>query len=570
MPNARIAVDRLFRLALHPATLLAVSCVGLFALGNAENQWLSVPFALAGLALVAGLVFVLSARPAFSIYLGWLVIGILTVVSAIKYRMKGFSLHFFDAVFVAKDPEIYRFLFSSYLYLILPVIVLLGLGLAVAVMLYRKDRKLGWRFSVRASVPLAAAVLLPLTFPAEAVVDGQFYYMRGRHSSSFFVSLLDAQHLLTRTEFEKRLMAKKPQQPFSDMVDCKAATGRPDIFVVLSESQSDPGYFPQIAGGKDLLRKFAPGIGETRPLSVETFGGGTWISNLMLMTGLSSNDFGWRSPYLTVSLEEKVAGALPQILAQCGYRTVALMPMGYSFVNEGPFLSSIGFETVIDMNAMGAETYHLRDDFYYRAAEEFIARHRKEDGRPLFFEIQTMFPHSPYQERLVPDVAVPGEPFHEDAGVNEYLRRMAIARGDFQAFLDARKAQAGERGAVVLEFGDHQAFVTKPFIDELAGADALSRPASLAYKTYYSVTAFNHPMRSELPRFEALDIGYLGATFLDVAGLPLSPMMADLLRLRDLCKGAFYTCAARDQLDTHLRRRVDSGLLDVVPVAVVE
>ncbi|MDF3215038.1 MULTISPECIES: hypothetical protein [Mesorhizobium] len=245
-----------------------------------------------------------------------------------------------------------------------------------------------------------------------------------------------------------------------------------------------------------------------------------------------------------------------------------MTPMDFSFVNEGPFLKSIGFETVLDIKDIAAPFYHLRDNFYYQAAEAFIARHHREDGRPLFLEIQTMFPHSPYEGRMEPGLKVEGEPFSGDFQANEYLRRMAVARGDFQDFLDKRQADAGERGAVVLEFGDHQSSATKPFVEAIAGDDALATPGSLAYRTFYTLTTFNHPLRHPMPDLAPLDIGFLSASLLDAAGLPMSPVMADLVRLRDHCGGRFHGCQDRAEVDAHLRRRVDSGLLHLFPEAV--
>ena len=444
----------------HPLALAVVSLAGVFAADRAEHEWLSVPFSLALVAALAGLLFLASGRLAFSVYTAWMGIAFVTVVSAIKFRMKGFSLHFYDAVFVSRDPEVYRFLLGSYLYLILPVVIVLALGIAAATLLFRIDRKAGWPVSARVLVMPVLVVLVPLTFPAEASKDRYFYYMQGRHMSAFFVSLLDLRNLVVEPAFEKRLQAVAPQPPFTDTVDCGDRAKLPDVFFVLSESQSDPGNFPQIGNGAGFLQRFAPGAGTPHPMQVETFGGGTWITNLSLMTGLSATDFGWRSPYLTMTLQDEVAGALPEVLARCGYRTVVMTPMDYTFVNEGPFLKSIGFETVLDIKYIAAPFYHLRDDFYYHAAEAFIARHRKEDGRPLFLEIQTMFPHSPYEGRMEPELKVAGEPFSGDFQVNEYLRRMAVARGDFQDFLDDREADATRtrrRGARIRRpsvFGD--------------------------------------------------------------------------------------------------------------------
>ncbi|MBZ9739473.1 MULTISPECIES: sulfatase-like hydrolase/transferase [unclassified Mesorhizobium] len=560
-------LQKLLRLLCHPLMLVVVSLAGILAAGRVEHEWLSVPFSLALVAVVAGTLFLATSRLAFSAYLAWMIVGVLTLISAIKFRMKGFSLHFYDTVFVSRDPEVYRFIVGSYLHLILPVVMALALGIAAAILIFRADRKLGWPVSVRAVVLAVLVTLVPLTFPAEASKDRYFYYMQGRHMSAFFVSLMDLRNLVVEPAFEQRLQAVVPQPPFADTVDCGDRATLPDIFFVLSESQSDPANFPQIARGAGFLQHFAPKAGEAHPMQVETFGGGTWITNLSLMTGLSATDFGWRSPYLTITLQDKVAGALPEILARCGYRTAVMTPMDFTFVNEGPFLRSIGFETILDIKDIAAPFYHLRDDFYYHAAEAFIAKHRQEDARPLFLEIETMFPHSPYEGRMEAELKVEGEPFSDDFQAGEYLRRMAIARGDLQAFLERREAEAGERGAVVLEFGDHQSSATKPLVDAIAGEDALARPDSLAYRTFYTLSTFNHPLRHPMPDTAPLDVAFLSASLLDAAGLPMSPMMADLVRLRDHCSGRFHGCRDRAAVDAHLRKRVDSGLLHLFPQA---
>ena len=154
-----------YRLICHPAVLIVVSVAGAIFARDAENEWLSVPFALAVTATVAGLMFVWSGRPAFSILLGWMTVGLLTVISATKYKMKGFSLHCYDLVFLATDPEVSRFLVSTYQTLVLPVLLALGMVIAVAVLLFRADRKSGRPASVRALVMPALLASVALTFP---------------------------------------------------------------------------------------------------------------------------------------------------------------------------------------------------------------------------------------------------------------------------------------------------------------------------------------------------------------------------------------------------------------------
>ncbi len=559
----RAFVGLAWRIASHPAFLLLVFAAGIYFAYEADNAWEPVPMAMGIAGIIVSLLFLITARPAFSVYVGWMAIAVLTLVSAIKYKMKGFSLHYYDAWFFGSDPEIYRFLVQSFLHLLIPVAIALLIAIAAGVLLFRSDRRSRLGFFWR-TVPLAASAALAFaTVPDEAVKNRFFYYMQGRHMTASFVSLMDLGNLLRPNELEQRLAGSTPLVGVSSKAECELEAARPDIFMVLSESAVDPSIFPQIAGGEGFLQRYAPDAGKVHPMSVETFGGGTWITNLSVHTGLSATDFGWRSPYLTLMLQDKVGGSLPQVLAACGYRTVVLTPMQRSFVNEGPFLESIGFETIIDKDDIQAPYYHLRDEFYFKAAEAFIARHRAEDGRPLFLEIQTMFPHSPYQEKLLPELAVSGEPFSKDPEVAEYLRRLAVQRQDFQAFLEHRKLEPTKRGSVVLEFGDHQSFVTKPYVDELAGADAMGQPNSLAYRTYYTVTPFNFKMREAMPE-TGMDVGFIGASFLKAAGLPMSPMMRDLVALRDRCGGRYHTCENRAAVDRHLRAREDAGLLDLI------
>ena len=552
----RISFARMARAIVSPVLAVAALLVALLALPLSENNLLSIPFGATVIVGLSLLTFLWSRRIAFSIYSALAIVAIVTIVSALKYKLKGFSLHFYDAVAMAGDAEMYRFLLSSYLHVVGPVLVAAFAAIGLLALLYRLDRPRALPLRVRAMLVAAPAVLLPLTLPNEAVANQRyFYYLLGRHTTAFFVSLLDVGNLFGRSDLEARLAQMPPEPAFSGAADCGSGD-RPDVFLVLAESQTDPTIFPQIASAETIAAGMEAAAGPLQPLQVETFGGGTWISNLSLMTGLSATDFGWRSPYLTISLENGVKASLPEIFARCGYRTAAILPLDYSFVNEGPFLSSIGFETVLDKDDIGASHYHLRDSFYLDAAAAFAARHRAEDGRPLFLLIQTMFAHSPYNERMEPDLQPQAAALDADPEVDEYLRRMAIANNDLGAFMRATVG-GEERRSVMVTFGDHQAFVTKPFVEALAGENALADPTSLAYRTFYAIAGAEPAAADAAP----IDIAFLGNRVLEAAGLGGNDLFRDLARLERLCGGRFHLCPHRSEIDRHLKRRVDSGML---------
>ena len=351
-------------------------------------------------------------------------------------------------------------------------------------------------------------------------------------------------------------------EPFAAAGACETTGPKPDLFVVLSESQTDLSRLDQYGIGQQFSERFKSADGKHRKLRVETFGGGTWISNFSLMTGLSSLEFGWRAPYLTTALEGKVHQSLATELSRCGYRTAVLMPMDYGFVNEGPFLESIGFDEILDYDRIGASEYAHKDRFYFEAARAFIEEHRRTDGRPLFLQVQTMFAHSPYSDNLAeadPESSSESGIFELD----EYVRRVAQSQRDFRWFLDQSEREKTSHPAIIVEFGDHQSFATREIMTKLNPDFALYELGSSAYLTYFTVHGIGTKVDMRPFDFTSLDIAYLGVSLIEAAGLDKSPMFSDLAALRDRCEGKMYFCEDRTAVNRHLKKRIASNYLTI-------
>jgi hypothetical protein len=203
----------------------------------------------------------------------------------------------------------------------------------------------------------------------------------------------------------------------------------------------------------------------------------------------------------------------------------------------------------------------MRDFNYFDFAEKFIREHRRKDTRPLFVEIQTIFPHAPYDIAEVPEADLPASSFSADAKANEYVRRVSMARADLGKFLDYLKASPGDRGSVVAEFGDHQGEATRDFAFDLAGGpQAFADFHSIIYRTYFAIHAFGVTLDLGNIRPEE-DIPYLAARLIEAAKLPTSPMFRDLIRLSNACSGRFHRCDKRAEIDLHLKKRQNAGML---------
>ncbi|MGB7431815.1 MAG: sulfatase, partial [Ahrensia sp.] len=120
-----------------------------------------------------------------------------------------------------------------------------------------------------------------------------------------------------------------------------------------------------------------------------------------------------------------------------------------------------------------------------------------------------------------------------------------------------------DRPFVVLEFGDHQTLAARTLADEQHGGNSLADPDSSAYVTHYTLHSHNFKMEHKYFNRRQLDIGFLGVSFMQAIGVPLSPMYQDLADLRDQCGGRYSDCEDRQSVDKHLKRRINSGMLSL-------
>lgn len=547
----------MFRFFTRRSVALALSALGVSLFVLLERDHASVPFALAVVATLTVLLFSFTRRVHASLLMSWGIVFLVAAISLTKQRLMGFNAHVFDLLTFGTDRESLLFVFSNYWKTLLPLpLVLLVVAWCVRG-LFRADRPLAisprWRFAT--FVP--AVALLLATYPRDPGDHG--YYMGGHFASAFFVSLADASFLFEGIDLTREVAASEMLSEFDDVQTCGEMSSAPDVYVVHMESMFPPSLYSDWKyGGRDGY--LAHETSDWKPLRVETFAGASWTTTFALMTGLPAIDFGWMRPYLPIFMAGKVKNSLPLMMAACGYRTLAVMPTRYEMVNEGPFLKSIGFQEVYDRDDVGANSSHARDKIFYDFTTKLISEHRAtNDPRPLFVFLQTMTTHGPYDQTIEPEEAVAGMPFGNAPDVDEFLRRMTLARQDYAPFLASVDEKKGKGGAVVLEYGDHQPSVSQVSADLATDSPAAADWNSVLYETYYDVHAFGREIKT-LPSM-TMDVGFLGATLAEAAGLPNNDAQRALLMLRDRCIGSYHSCPDKTLVWNHLSRLVASDLL---------
>ena len=156
-----------------------------------------------------------------------------------------------------------------------------------------------------------------------------------------------------------------------------------------------------------------------------------------------------------------------------------------------------------------------------------------------------------------------GEPREPLWYKHEYLRRLSIAKLDYE-HLRAELARRfpGERFLLV-RYGDHQPMATRMllgFDDGTEAEDVAIDRNSIGFITFFAVNGVNFaPERYTSPPI--LDVPYLGTVLLEASGLPLSDAYKGRQRLKELCAGHSFDCPRRDLvLDFH-RQLLDAGLV---------
>ena len=490
------------------------------------------------------------------------IIGIVATVAWAKHRAIDMALHAYDVVFYLSSWSTIGFLWRDFRsYVIALIAALLATAMAAAVA-YRFDTK-----RVRRRTAFVAAVLLTIVSVGAAFVKGERrhtqYYWNGFHISSFYSSWAETIETLWRGQLIEAARSASGAH-FAVPTECVTPTKPPHIILIHEESVVPPGHFPTLQYDHDVDRLFVSHDGKEHRLRAETYGGASWLTEFSVLTGLSTQSFGGMSQFVQPLMAGKLRDTLPETLGRCGYRNVVFYPLTRNFVSNAKFYASVGLKEMFDADDQGAKTNNERDQFYFGNALDEMSRHLQKSRQPLFTMIFTMATHSPYDTTYMPEIDVPGGGPGTDPEMSEYLRRLAMARIDYDELRrEIVRRFPGERFLIV-HYGDHHPIATRSLLglDNKLDAEDISLPLeSPGFVTYYAVDGINYKP-PELPAVETLDVPYLPLVILDAARLPLSDSFRERQRMLTACNGRYYTCEPHDAVLAFHRRMIDSGLIE--------
>jgi phosphoglycerol transferase MdoB-like AlkP superfamily enzyme len=554
------------RQELRPATAWIV--VGLLAAIIGRHFWrdegelANILFAVAVTVGLVATVTLITRRALFSTVLVAALVALIVAAASVKRATMNMVVHAYDLVFYLSSWSTVSYLWSDQRRYILASIAAVLIVALCAWVAYRLD---GTRVARRWSALLLAVFVVLAWYGAYSKGERrhmQFYYSN-LYVSSFYASWGETVEALWRGALLEAAPRAGATTPFIIPSRCDPAARPPHIILINQESVVQPSLFPTLRYDQSVDPFFQSDDRSLHKLRVETYGGASWLTEFSLLAGVSTHSLGGMRQFVQTFTQNKLKDTLPQVLSRCGYRNVVFYPLLKNFVSNDRFYNSIGLTEIFDLKAQGAKSAQERDRFYFDNAMEEMDRHFKASRRPLFTFIQTMSAHWPYDFKYEPEVDVPGGAPGTEPEMHEYLRRVSIAKMDYDHLTAELHRRFPHERFLIVHYGDHHPMATRTLLgykDETQAEDVVLDQDSIGFVTYYAARGINYRM-PVLPPYDPLDVAYLGTLILDLAGLPLSDSHRERKRLMSLCRGRYYDCSRRDEILLFHRRLIDSGVM---------
>ena len=545
----RVRVLRIFALLAFAA---------LFVFGPlTEHTWPERIFAATLVLLAALAVLFATARIAFALLVAALVFGAIEIAAVLKFIYLTTPVLAPDLeYFINRDTIGVIARYPSLLGASVAAVVLIPLLLIVAFFgdtpALLKYRPRAERAAVRTLGTAAAAALLVASLlpagPFWAVFNKPMWITINDRSfiTDFFTSFNDT--VVTRPDIPATIDRKtswKLERPLL------APAAKPDVVAILEESTFDPRIL-KACTLPVCKRKMFDADKNSRArglLTVHTFGGGTWTSEFAVLTGLAHTLFGPAGLYAPYNLAPRVAHTLPRSFRAAGYRAIAVYPMTGDFLNARNAYDYYGFDAFYDGTQYGLG-WESTDADLLKVFERIYADEKRVHGdQPLFVFMLTLHQHGPhmtplaelpppYDKPLFPG-AFPPKDLDSWLNLNlgNYLER--LQQSDSMLTELERFLLGGDHPVVLMHFGDHQPsfdgaiHVIPKKVPKEAGPNS-------SMVTYYSVKS-NYPVRRKFD-YPVLDIAFLGALVVDVAGIPKDAFYQANTLLRERCKGRYLDC----------------------------
>lgn len=323
-----------------------------------------------------------------------------------------------------------------------------------------------------------------------------------------------------------------------EKADDRPEGNRPNIIVIMNEAFSDLAVLGDFTTNEDYM-PFIHSLQKgnentiTGELTVSVCGGNTANSEFEFLTGHTMDFF----PVGSIPYQQYIKGELPSLASQLrdmGYKTYGMHPYNASGWCRNKVYPWLGFDKSYFISDFYNRTY-IRDYISDKTAYNRIIDiyEAKQGNDPLFVFEVTMQNHSSYSElhpNFTPDIEVEGI---NNNGLEQYLSLMKVSDAQFKRLVEYFSGV--DEDTIIVFFGDHQPsdYIANQIfrLNGVSPSNLTEEQAFLRYQVPYVVWA-NYDI--EEATGQDMDISFLAANVLEIAGIEMTPYQNFLLEYEEV------------------------------------
>ena len=272
-------------------------------------------------------------------------------------------------------------------------------------------------------------------------------------------------------------------------------------------------------------------------LSVDTYGGNTWISEYEMMSGVPIRVFDGHTdlPYVFVN---RTNHSLLSEFKKMGYETYMIYPVHKSFAQAASAYRELGVDHMYDVLDYGFERgerkwYDVPDNVVGDIVVDCL---NKTTSKPKFVFVTTMSNHGPHDSYYQDKLGCQSSSLSSwtCGKLNDYVDRIKATDRDHKRFTKQLLARA--KPTLFVNFGDHQPSFEGYF------PEIQFHPNSMInqYKTFYSLKAnFDIHVDRDYP---ILDLSFLSGLVMDAIDAYDSEYFNMNMLIRQKCHGRLSRC----------------------------
>ncbi len=310
----------------------------------------------------------------------------------------------------------------------------------------------------------------------------------------------------------------------------------PNIIFIMNEAWSDLSVLGEMETSEDYM-PFVHSLDENTikgNLYVNILGGLTANTEFEVLTGDSLTFLSPGAIPYQLQVNHDIY-ALPRILADCGYQTMAMHPSTKNAWNREAVYQYFGFDKFVDVNEFQTEYLYERT-FISDACNynEIIWQYENRDkSKPWFLFDVTIQNHGDYYGGIDMPITIESIGGNEPEGylydAESYINLVKISDDAFAQLIEYFSNVS--EPTIICMFGDHQPSLGETFYNSIFANSGLSQEEKNAskYITPYVIWS-NYDMSAE--EYGDISANYLGAVVLECAGIELPAYYKMLMNLQ--------------------------------------